>query len=131
MGMDKIYTYEVSKTHKKDPSLSVVRKSGITAEFTMQELISERLTMEKRIKELEGQKKINDATVKNIEDHHPEVMKMDPELRSYAASYDEALADKHNIDKVLKAYKKAIKEDNKERKIVADTIGMKIGEDGK
>ena len=121
--MDKIYTYEVSKTHKKDPSLSIVRKSGITAEFTLQQLISERLTMDKRVKELEGQKKINDAIVKNIEQHHPEVMKMSEEARHYAAIYNKAVTDQEKVNGVLKAYKKALKEDDEEKKVIADVVG--------
>jgi len=121
--MDKIYTYEVSKTHKKDPSLSIVRKSGITAEFTLRELKGERLTMDKRVTELEGQKKINDATVKNIEQHHPEVKKMSEEARYYAATYNEAMVEKKKVDEVLKAYKKAIKEDDAEQKVIADVVG--------
>lgn len=130
---DKIYTYEVSKRHIKDPSLSIVRKSGITAEFSLRELMAERAQIDKRIKELEGQKKINDATVKNIEQHHPEVTRMKKELRSYAASYDAALADQKKVNQVLKAYKKAVAEDDQERKTIADVVGydLKKEEDGK
>lgn len=81
--------YKLVKEHK-DYKEAVIEKGGITAEFTLAEVDAMQERNRKRLLEVEGQLKVENAKMTNILRHHPDVEKMDGILLTAAALYKES-----------------------------------------
>jgi hypothetical protein len=89
-----------------------IRKSGLTAEFTMNDIDRDIQLLEKKKLELDSQIKIEDAKMQNIDRTNPEVGQMSPEMRQVVYIYERAYAfckvgkeKVEEIDKMIADYK--------------------------
>lgn len=67
------YKYEIVSQDKSDALQTVIRMSGITNEFSLQDVYSHKATLESQIKESTAKIEVNRASQKNIENNHPKV----------------------------------------------------------
>jgi hypothetical protein len=96
----------------KQPGDVKIRKSGLTAEFTMNDIDRDIQLLEKKKTELDAQIKIEDAKMQNIDRTNPEVGQMSPEMRQVVYLYERAYAfckvgkeKVEEIDKMIADYK--------------------------
>jgi hypothetical protein len=68
-----MYTYEILTKDEKDTLETKVKKSGLTAEFTLKQVYDHKALVEKDIKERAAKVELCVATMKNIEINHPDV----------------------------------------------------------
>lgn len=80
-------TYKIKEFNKEDPLASIVEKSGHVVEFQMVGVNAHKDQMNKLILEITSQKELEDAKMKNIEEHHEFVQKLSDFELATAAMY--------------------------------------------
>lgn len=65
-----MFTYEIVKENKDDAIETVVKKLGITAEFSMKSVYDHKLKLEREIKEKKAEAEVNAASMANIMSNH-------------------------------------------------------------
>jgi hypothetical protein len=65
-----MYTYEIIKQDKNDTQATVIKKSGITTEFSLKDIYDHKLKVEQDLREKKGQVDIAKASMKNITTNH-------------------------------------------------------------
>ena len=70
------YTYEIVTENENDVLDSVIKKSGITTEFKLQDVYNHKLKLEREIKEHKANVDIAKAKMENTESHHKEISKL-------------------------------------------------------
>jgi hypothetical protein len=84
-------TYEViEKT--EDPGESKILKSGLTAEFTLNDITRDVQYLQKKKEELESQIGVEAARMTNIDGTNPEIGQMDERMRQVIYLYERAFA---------------------------------------
>lgn len=68
-----MYTYKIVESNDKDALATKVSKTGLVAEFVLQDVYNHKLKVEQDIKEKEAKINISKATMKNIEENHKDV----------------------------------------------------------
>lgn len=96
------------KTPNADPKEVVIESRGSVVSFTLRELEQNMNALAKNKKEVEGKRTLEAARMKNVEDHHPFVLKMSGEDLVAAHMYQEAKADVKMCDDKLKEINDAI-----------------------
>lgn len=105
-------TYTITKLNPEDPMDSTIEKTGHVVEFSMTAVNAHKKTVEKTIRELEGQKAHEDAKLKNIEEHHEFVQKMTEfELATAAMYYDARVMSKACAEKLVELIEQTKKDD--------------------
>lgn len=83
-------TYKLKELNKEDPMDSVIEKTGHTVEFSMSNVRENEAAVEKAVKELTAQKNLEDAKMRNIEEHYPFVQGLTDFELSTASLYWES-----------------------------------------
>ena len=83
--------YEVIEP-AENPGDTKIKKSGLTAEFTMNDIDRDRQLLEKKKTELDAQIGIEEAKMQNIDRTNPEVGQMSAEMRQVIYIYERAYA---------------------------------------
>ena len=112
-----------------DPTLAVIEKSGMTAEFTLAEVQAMQEHNRKAEREIEGQLTVDRATLVNVERHHPQVKKMSPLLLTAAAIYKETQTSIAKSEPKLAQVKEAIKQNDEMIAHVSKELNLNL--DGK
>ena len=102
---------------KDNANESVIEKDGLTAKFTLFEMETQKKRVEKKLEELKAQKEIEEASAKNVENNHPEVIDVsEEELKKahnivlHARYKEEARVAQEEIEKIEKAFEDYAKE---------------------
>lgn len=97
---------------KSDVGESIIQKTGMVAEFTMNDIDRDLQLLRKKKEELESQKAVEDARMVNIDRTNPEVGQMDEKTRQVVYIYERAYAFSKvatekiaEIDTAIKSYK--------------------------
>jgi|14BtaG_2_1085337.scaffolds.fasta_scaffold01551_3 flagellar biosynthesis component FlhA len=117
------YTYKVIEENE-DPYAQIIEKGNISAKFTFAEMKAEQQKVDKTMEQIDAQRRIHDAECKNIEDHHPEVLDVDPEHRSHLCTYHMAIQNRSEQADLLKIYKDAKKEIAEEMAIIMKELDI-------
>lgn len=104
------YIYEVIEK-AENPAETKVKKSGITAEFTLREVQADIASLQKLRLEIDAKARIESAKMQNIERDMPEIADMDENQRKIiyiyqqaASTYKMASEKVAEIDKQLEEY---------------------------
>lgn len=92
-------TYKVKKKDK-DLMNTLVEKSGIKVTFTLADLENNLHSLAKQHKEVEGQMKVHQAEMNNVVMHHPEVLTVPKELKTYVYVH-EGFQEQYDVQKEL------------------------------
>lgn len=129
MSKDKKYTYKVIEENKDDVMQTKVVKKNVDVEFTMQELYNQEEQWDRAIRELEANLKLQESTMKNVEDNHADavslVSQLDPLKQHAILLWLKALSLKLEIEPRLKMFKEAFDEHNAEVKEIIKQTGWK------
>lgn len=102
----------------------VVEKSNITIDFTLGSIKQEQILLQKYIKEFEANKKIQDGIIKNIEDNHKFVKKLDDFKLSTISMYAKAKDESKQYEGKIKEFSKQLKESEKELANIKKTLDI-------
>jgi len=106
--------YKIYKKNK-DAKEVVIEKSGITAQFTINEIEKHESYLARTLKEIEGQLMLEDAKATNILNNNTFLMKMSEEDIHAAHMYFEAMAFSVTAKPKIKEIKDQIKSYKKEK----------------
>ena len=81
-------TYTIKETNE-NPKLAVITRPGKEVVFTLEEVEQHVEKLKKLKTECEGTIEIAESKMKNIQDHHPDVVAMNPETRFAAYLYEQ------------------------------------------
>jgi hypothetical protein len=101
-----------------DPLDSVIEKTGATVKFTMRQLDQADAQMQRTLKEITSQRDLEKAKMTNIENNHPEVLKMTDEQLFTAAMYQEAKRMVGMLDPKIVEFQKALDTDLAEKAVI-------------
>lgn len=105
-------SYKLKQLNPEDPMDSTIEKTGHVVEFSMTAVNANKKTVEKTIKELQGQKDLEDAKMKNIEEHHEFVQNMTEfELATASMYYDARVMSKACAEKLVELIEQTKKDD--------------------
>lgn len=116
------YQYRLIEA-KEDYKEAVIEKAGITATFTIAEVEAMQTRNEKGLREAEGQIKIEEAKMANVEHFHPEVKEMTDEQLAAAAIYIDSKTTLKQAVKTKETCEAAIKENAE----LLDTVMKQMG----
>jgi hypothetical protein len=109
--MNENYKYEVLEKSEQ-PGETKIKKSGLTAEFTLNDIARDIQLLEKKKVELNAQIGVEDAKMRNIDRTNPEIGQMDTNMRQVIYLYERSYAFSkvgkekvEEIDKLLDEYK--------------------------
>ena len=119
--------YKLDPKSAEDPMFQAIRKTGKEVKktdvtFTMADIKQNLDQFKKVIKEKRGQQSIHAAEMKNVEDNHPMMLSMSPELLQAAYVWIEARVNHDTQVKIIEQYEKAIKELTDECKLIQETL---------
>ena len=83
------YTYEIKETHIES-DFSMIEKTGIKAEFTINDIKANEKTVEKAVKEINANVEVKEAIMTNVENNNDWIKDMDPEKIHACFIYREA-----------------------------------------
>lgn len=106
--------YKISKKNK-DPKEVIIEKSGITAQFTLNDIERHEDYLAKTLKEIEGQLAIEDAKSTNILSHNSFLVKMSEKDLHACKMYFECMAFSSTAKPKIKEIKEQIKAYKKEK----------------
>ena len=115
--------FSIAKADKKDFKRSVIQRSNLTNEFTIEAIESHQVELERLEKELTSQIKLSTAVVGNVERNHRLVSKMTDEQLN-AAAY---LAETKKILSASERKLKEVRQAKRNYKDVLETIYTKFG----
>lgn len=119
------HTYHI-KELDENPFNIVIEKYNITHDFTLGEMIQEQKQLEKYIRQWESQVALEEAKMKNIEEHHPFVLDMSEQDMFTAHMYQESKAIVKTIGEKLPEFKKQLQESKEELEHVSSTLGIDL-----
>ena len=108
--------YTVKKSHKEDTNFDTIEKTGITHEFTIQDILEEEEKYEKMVKEIEANMEVKGAIKTNVTGNNPWITKMEEEKIHACHMYWEAHAYVKGGETKVNEIKRALKASKKERK---------------
>lgn len=117
------YNYRLLQPND-DYKLAKLEKTGITAEFTLLEVEGMQARNEKAKREVEGQMKIDRATMVNVEGHYEFVKTLSDRELVAAALYQESKASVAECEKKLVQIESAIKENDEMIEQVMSVLGL-------
>lgn len=117
--------YKVKQT-SEDESAVIIEKSGQVSEFTVADVRSNRKDLEKTLKQIKGQKELEDAKVTNIKEHNPFVLDMSEKDLHAAYMYWEAYAISKVCEKKIKEIEDALTKGEQEIKDIKEQTGIEI-----
>lgn len=123
--MQSEHTYSVLKENE-NPSQSIIRKSNVNVDFTLDELAANEKSYRKLLNECASQKNLADAKMKNIEDNHPFVMDLTEEQAFTVHMYQEARAMSRVCGNKIPELQKEIEYIESEKKEIEKQIGIAI-----
>lgn len=109
---------------KDDYKEAVIEKAGITATFTIAEVEAMQERNQKGLREAEGQIKIEEAKMANVEHFHPEVKDMPGEKLAAVAIYYDSMGMIERARKAKEALEAAIKQNGEMIDIVMQQMGF-------
>lgn len=115
--------FKLKKENKKDFKKSVIERSNLTNEFTLEDIENHQTELDKQERETVAQIKISTAVIGNVERNHPFVSKLSDEQLNTAAY----LAETKDILKKSEAQLKAVRATKKKYKEVVTVIYKKFG----
>lgn len=119
------FVYVVKKENKKDPTRATIIKSGITAEFSVQDILEEEARLAKKLKNIDAELKFYTTIRDNYEKANPEMAKMiTPENVRPFFEFIQAIIAVGEREQVKDTIQKAIAEFGKERVEIYKQIGM-------
>ncbi|OQB08214.1 MAG: hypothetical protein BWY21_01394 [Parcubacteria group bacterium ADurb.Bin216] len=116
--------YSVIKPNKKAPLLTKIKMTGIESEITLVDVQGAINQNEKAIRELEANMKIQEAKMKNVEEHHPEVKDIKEITRQACYLYQESFSFCKVAKEKLKDLKNANKEMHEQVKEIEKQTGL-------
>lgn len=116
------YSYRIIED-SEEPGQVRIEKSGITAEFSMQDLETERKQLRKYLDEFKAKRAYEAARVENIEHFHPFVKELTEEQRFTVHMYTEAHRMMEACDKKIPE----IEAELAENEATADEIHSQLG----
>ncbi len=81
----------IIKEHNEDPRATVIEKHGDVWSFTYQDILNARAYNDKQLKELIGNIRVAQSKVDNCKEHHPQIVDLEPVVRTAAGIYQENL----------------------------------------
>lgn len=98
-----VFAYKI-KQKNKNPYDSLIIKTGLTAEFTINDIRNEIDALNKRKIEIEAKKGISDATIKNIKEHDKTgvINKISEKERIAIFLYEKAMIEIKAADELVK-----------------------------
>ena len=123
--MDINYTL---KEKAKDPNAAVITKSGISVDFTPQEMRNEQAQCEKFLAELNAKLDLEKAKMSNIAEHHPFVKEMSAQDLFTAHMYQEAKAFVDVIPSKVEEVTAQLEESRAELALISAMLGLDFGE---
>ncbi len=123
--MDKIKAedFSIIKQNKKDFKKSLIARSNLTNEFTLEEIEVHEVELVKNKRELEAQIRVTTAVIDNVSRNHEYVSKMSDEALSVASYLFEARQTLQKSEGQLKS----VKATQKKYKEVKDIVMKKFG----
>ena len=115
--------FNLKKENKKDFKKSIIERGNLTNEFTLEDIESHQVELDKAERELTAQIKVSTAVVGNVERNHSFVSKLSDEQLS-AAAY---LAETKEILRKSEAQLKGVKATKKKYKEVLEVVYKKFG----
>lgn len=115
--------FEIKKQNKKDYKQATIVRNNISNEFTLADIDSHLVELDKMERELTAQIRVSNAAKENVERNHPYVAKMSDEQLSaahYMAETKEIIQKSERKLKDVKATKKKYRE-------VVDVVMDKFG----
>ncbi len=106
--------YKIFKKHK-DSKEVIIEKSGITAQFTLNDIERHEAYLAKTLKELEGQLSIEDAKAQNIATNNTFLLKLSEKDLHAAKMYFESMAFISTAKPKIREIKDQIKSYKKEK----------------
>lgn len=101
-------TYKI-KEKKEDINTSIIEKSGHTIEFTLDDVKKTQDYNRKSLKELNAFLEVNNVKLKNIEEHHKEVLDLTEEQLFTYAMYQNLKTEVANAEEKKVLFENAIK----------------------
>lgn len=120
------HTYTIKTESKEDPKASVITKTNVEVDFTLNELEANEREFAKMVKQLTAQKQLADAKMTNIERNHPFVMDLSEEQAFTVHMYQEARAMSRVCGQKLPEYETELKYIADEKAEIAKQIGIAI-----
>ena len=108
-----------------DPLKAVIEKSGITVEFTLEDMLDEQKQLRKVLDEYKAQRSFESAKMENIEHFHPFVLDFDDNQRNTIAMYNEAKLRKEAADVRIAEYSKQLQESEKEMALISEKLKLR------
>lgn len=99
---------------KDNPYESIIKKSGITIEFSYRQFNAEQTQLKKDKKELASNIQICEAIIANVEENHPYVKELDESKLNAISLYWANLKRKKELEPALKETVEAIEANEKE-----------------
>jgi len=115
--------FSISKQNKTNCKKSIIQRSNLTNEFTLEDIENHQVELDRLEKELTAQIKMSTAVVGNVERNHPFVAKMSDKQLNAAAYLFETKKIINDAEKKLKD----VKQTKKNYKEVVSTIYKKFG----
>jgi len=109
-------SYTVKKAHKDDTNFDVIEKTGISHEFTVQDILEEEERFEKMVKEIEANMELKEAVKTNVLSNNEWLKDMEEEKIHACHLYWEAHAYVKGGKLKVKEIKGVLKSSEKERK---------------
>lgn len=97
-----------------DPKLAVIEKTGHTVEFTLSDIDQNKKHYARILTEIKAKRDVEAYTMKNIEEHHPEILEMDPMMIHTAHMYEESKLIVAMADDKIKEIEDALAEQDAE-----------------
>jgi len=120
--------YKLIKKNE-DPKLALIEKSGITATFTIAEIEGEQATLEKYLKEFNGQLTLEEAKMSNIEDNHPFVLEMSEQDCFTVHMYQEAKSMAHVYNQKIPEFEEQLEKSRAEMALVMEALDLRPAEE--
>ena len=116
--------YEVITPNEADPKGATIRKTGITADFTVAGMEGEQLKLQKVIKELTAKQEFAAAKRANIEEHHPFVKDLDEQQLFTVHMYYEEYAIAKGLPEKIAELQAQLDASYEEQKHIAEVLGI-------
>lgn len=115
------YTYTVKEINE-DSKLTVIEKSGITADFKLSDFDANIIDMEKTLREITAKYNHEKLMKENVEEHHKFVLDLTAEQKHVLGVYLEACAVVEQYKPKIDEFEEALAIEKAEREYVLTTI---------
>ncbi len=117
--------FSIAKENKKDFKKSVILRSNLTNEFTLEEVEADEKKLDQMEREMNGQIRVSKAALDNIGRNHPAVVKMSDETLAKASYVYETKQVLQAAERKLKEIKNAKKKYRDVKSVVYTKFGFK------